>query len=629
MYFNIKYLFISCLLIICCCSIGANAQQNTNTGKTPNTTTAAHEEHDKVKTIVNAPPVMQYYPNPPVVGEVGKDGTTRFVPHEINTDEKGNIIIRPYQYPNGTAYNPMSRTSKDSNRDMTITYILVFTAALLVIFMIFLVIGLKYKSSINGKLKRLEQVKDMQSLEASNIRPLTTISPTGYVEDKRGEGFSNHSSGRKHQYAESISLQSSTSDGSRIENAYNYISDLDYGNDAGYNTGNAGYMTEQGYMTQDQYMYDKNMGMKYMPQLEMPPQPPNYDGPYHSTPASFGINKSDLKNLYSTPVDPYDTDEGGIMPMKPQNALYEINGMISPIQGSSPVMSPNSMMPSTTYAARNINTVGYDPDLVYNNNNYSDEQLMYDGVEMNPMMVPQNAVVSNYNQMRGEPRMKRKSQSELNKVKRGSIPDRSPGLYAPRNMSGSPMIRKGGGSVVSETRSAKSLLIDQMVHAMDIEAESDDTLSNYPINDDRSSVAGSAVNGRTRGNNGSVVGMSTNGGQYTKMTPTSSSSSLNKVDANRNYTNQAGNVNGKMKASEEDPLRKKKVKRQSIGKRERNRDFIARQPNIFSQESDSCYESNNSFNQSIYDEVKVFEVEEDEDLIINSSEEYGKYNMRK
>jgi len=73
------------------------------------------------------------------------------------------------------------------------------------------------------------------------------------------------------------------------------------------------------------------------------------------------------------------------------------------------------------------------------------------------------------------------------------------------------------------------------------------------------------------------------------------------------------------KAANEDSSRKKKIKRESVGRREVNRDFMAHQGNnIFSQESDSCYESNNSFNQSIYDEVKVFEVEEDEDLIIDS-----------
>jgi len=53
--------------------------------------------------------------------------------------------------------------------------------------------------------------------------------------------------------------------------------------------------------------------------------------------------------------------------------------------------------------------------------------------------------------------------------------------------------------------------------------------------------------------------------------------------------------------------------------KEINRDFLSNSQNIFSQESDSSYVSNNSFNQSIYDEVKVFEVEEEEDLIINSS----------
>jgi len=584
MQFTIKHLFILCILIICCCSIGANTQFSPNAQNT-----AAHEGHDKA----SAAPYNNYQQSPmPINGDN----------FGVLLDENGN----PYK--NVTIFAPPSSKPNNDDRDITITYILVFTAVLLVIFIIFLVVGMKYKSKINGKLQRLEQVKDMQSLEASNMRPLTKISPTGRVEDKR-EGFSNHSSSnRNNQYPESISLQSSTTDGSQIENAYNYIGDLDYDNNVDYN-GNIGYIN------QEQYMHNKNMGMNYMqPTLDMQ-SPPNYDGPYHSTPASFGINKSDLKNLYSTPNDPYDTDEGVIM--KPQNALYDANGMISPIQNSSSAMSP--------YTTRNINNMGYDTDLAYNNYNYNDEQLMYDGERMNQMTsvtaIPQKAAISNYNQMRGDPRMKRRSHTELKQ-----IPDRSPGLYAPRNMNGSPMLRKGAGSVISETRSAKSLLIDQMVHAMDIEAESDDTLSNYPINDDKSSVVGSVVNGKTRGSSGSVVGRSSNVGQYTKMTTTSSSASLNKMDT-KAYSNQAANENGRNKMTNEDQLRKKKVKRESVGRRERNRDF--HKPNLFSQESDSCYESNNSFNQSIYDEVKVFEVEEDEDLIINSSEEYCKYSKRK
>jgi len=391
---------------------------------------------------VNNQPMFGYPPPPPpmYMDENGNPVYGRPPPRPIEFDNNGNPIYRPPPppYMGNSTYTGVNPNDDNKN---TFTYILIFTGVILVIFIIFLIVGLKYRSKINGKIKRLEQVKDMQSLEATNIRPLTTISPTGYIEDKR-DAYSTHSSLRRNNiYADSISLKSSTSDGSLYEDAYNYLSDLDYHS-------NVGYVNNGGYISSGQYMYNNNnMGMKYMqssieiPQPPQPPQPPNYEGPYHSTPASFGINKNDLDGLYQRTMEPYDTDEG-VIPMKPQSVVYDTSAAISPIQNTSGVLSPSSMvMPGARY----------DTDLAYNNN-YSGGQMMYNGA-----MSAVGATTSNYNQ-RGN---RRSFSTDISRGGRRNGSEISQGLYAPANAN------SRAASVISETRSAKSLLIDQMVHAME------------------------------------------------------------------------------------------------------------------------------------------------------------------
>ncbi|KAG4083213.1 hypothetical protein H8356DRAFT_1089705 [Neocallimastix lanati (nom. inval.)] len=110
--------------------------------------------------------------------------------------------------------------------------------------------------------------------------------------------------------------------------------------------------------------------------------------------------------------------------------------------------------------------------------------------------------------------------------------------------------------------------------------------------------------------------------------PSSSSYSIQKnnysqiTDSNRTISNSQELDEVKIKISDEDttnessgieiPTHHKKYKKIIPERNILNRDFI-KNPVINAYESDSYYESNNSFSQSIYDEVRVFEVEEDED----------------
>jgi len=416
-------------------------------------------------------------------------------------------------------------------------------------------------------------------------------------------------------------MKSTTSDASIYDEAINYITEMDYNGGQGYAT-NTGYVSSNlGYVSPGQVLVNKNMG-KYNP----------LDNTYLSSPSYDG--------LYSRNPDQYDTDDAVIISPGPQSLVYDtgLNPMVGPSYNN--VTSPNSamaMLGGSNSLARNItfnssvpsvqslnpsvqslNKV-YDADLAYNSN-YSG-QMKYNAISPVQPVTPvsptsQKTMVAQYAQVRMDPRAnKRRSHSiDITKSKRNSLIEnmgkRSPGLYAPNN--GSP-IMPSKGSVVSETRSAKSVLIDQMVQAMDMEAESDDTLSNYAVNDTASkvsSVRAKVVNIPAK----ESMQLKKNTATYpkAKITPVSSSSSL----VNNSITDKTL-ANDEMK--NKDIQKKKKVKRESIGKNEINRDFLSNSQNIFSQESDSSYVSNNSFNQSIYDEVKVFEVEEEDDLIINSS----------
>jgi len=575
---------------------------------------------------------------------------------------------------------PQGPNQANETNSNLLTYIMIFCGAVFVVLLLLLLYIFKYKRSINGKIKRLEQVKDMQSLEASNTRPLTTVSPAGFIEDKR-DVVSSHSSARKTPlYTESLSLKSTTSDNSIYDDQINYLTEVDY-NGQGYltNTGyatNSGYATNAtnigyvssnvGYVSPNQVLVNKSLG-KY-----------GYEGQYHGAHSSLGVTKNDLDGLYSKTLEPYDTDDAvvspvtPITPVRPQSILYDTSGNLSSMVGGSvvgsayansintPVMAnaipnANAMIPGNGSLSRtrnynasvqSLNKIGYDADLSYGQMKYNSIspiqpmtpiQQISPIQSLSPVSPSQISMVAQYSQVRMDPRIKRRSHSiDITRSKRNSylenIGKRSPGLYSPSN--GSPMISRKS-SIISESRSAKSVLIDQMVHQMDLEAESDDTLSNYPMDETASkasSIKAKIVNVPPK----EPVLMKRNSisHQKPKITPVSSTSSIVNIsqcqsltDTSKTYINNSSNDELKDKSTEEETknvlpltpiLKKKKIKKEVIGKNDLNRDFItSQQQNIFSQESDSCYESNNSFNQSIYDdEVKVFEVEDD-DLNIN------------
>jgi len=495
-------------------------------------------------------------------------------------DKKGNIIEgeaieipNPYQGQGGNGFNPNfppppppppyyptnyanqteqasgNETKTETNTDNKMfTYLIILSAIVFIIVILLLVYVFKYKKSINGKIKRLEQVKDMQSLEASNTRPLTTVSPSGFLEDKRDVYSSNSSAKKTPLYTES-SMKSTTSDASIYDEAINYITEMDYNGGRGYST-NAGYVSSNvGYVSPGQVLVNKNMG-NYNP----------YDNTYLSSPSSLGVIKNDYDALYSRNLDQYDTDDAVIVSPGTQNLVYEANGGLTPIIGTpySNAMASNSMASnsmamlggnnslarnrnynSSVPSVQSLGKVAYDTDLAYNSN-YSG-QMKYSTISPVQTMTPispispispasQKTMVAGYQQARMDPRAtKRRSHSiDITKSKRNSYVEnmgkRSPGLYAPHN--GSP-IMPSKGSVVSETRSAKSVLIDQMVQAMDMEAESDDTLSNYVINDTASkasSVRAKIVNIPPK----ETMQIKKNTTTYpkAKITPVSSSSSL-------------------------------------------------------------------------------------------------------
>jgi len=555
-------------------------------------------------------------------------------------------------------------------KDM-LTYLYIFCGVISFLLIALIIYIFRYKRNINRKIKRLEQVKDMQSLEASNHIPLTTVNSSGHIEDKRYIYSQSSSSRRTPMVTESLSLKSAHSNVSVFDDGYLYPTEFDY---------NGG----QNYLTPSQVFVNKSLGLKYnKPPIEQVNV--GYENTFHNPlNVSEYPNKNEHDGLYSRTVDPYDTDEDIVSSMGPRSMIYDTGAGISSIHNMANIYNTHVVSTPTSiktvvpnhnqsslgklrvynHSLPNLAKIGYETEMAYSTNynnglmkyNTSPNQPISPMTPKSPMtpMTPKSPIspktvvgVGGYPQLRVDTRNRRRSHSiDITKNKRASyiesIGKRSPNNYStPRT---SPKTSNRRNSTVSESRSAKSILIDQMVQAMDMEAESDDTLSNYDSNETYLKSKSSKPKIITIPKDTSPTSIlksttTTTPYQKAKVTniSTSSSSSLqknssqitesskadlskaetSKTESSRTFINIPDIEEIKFNFSDDDanetsgveiPSPHKKIRKELLLRSELfNHDFT----NTTDFESDSLYESNNSFNKSIYDEVRVFEVEED------------------
>ena len=684
MTFTIKRLFVLCILILCFGGLKIVVAEDDDR-RTTSTTTSASTKTETRKNSASNPtgnPHVDKNENffPPHKDENGnplpppkdENGNPLPPPKDENgnplpppKDENGNPI--PPQFDeNGNRIPPPEDGHWFKKEKNVMTYLVIFCGVILFILLVLLIYIFKYKRSINGKIKRLEQVKDMQSLEASNPIPLTTVSPNGIIEDKRDlYSHSQNSSMRKNILLnESLSLQSSHSGITELDDAYLYQNEFDFNNGPNY-------------ITPSQVLVNKNLGLKYNKQ-SIEQINSGYDSASYSR-NHYNPSKSDLDGLYSKTLEAYENNNEDIVvsPIRPRSMIYETGAGISPIHTSNiynaqVVSTPNSLktiVPSRSHnslnnlskirayntSLPNLTKLNYDNDVSYSNSFSGNGQMKYNvpGVSAKSPKSPKSpkmiTSVGHPSQVRVDQRKNRSYSIDITKSKRASYIEsmgkRSPNLYS--SSRGSPAITNRRNSAISESRSAKSVLIDQMVLAMDMEAESDDTLSNFQYNDGMELSTNSNSKATiTTGIKPKVVNIPkessmaslkksstiTNQQQIVRVSsespPSSSSYSIQKnnysqiTDSNRTISNSQELDEVKIKISDEDttnessgieiPTHHKKYKKIIPERNILNRDFI-KNPVINAYESDSYYESNNSFSQSIYDEVRVFEVEEDED----------------
>jgi len=578
-------------------------------------------------------------------------------------------------------------------------YLMIFSGVICVILLGLLIYIFKYKRTINGKIKRLEQVKDMQSLEASNPIPLTAFNSNGMIEDKR----------------DVYSQNSSIREASSIKNAMSLNLSQSGTEDAYFSQSEKEYNSAPNIINPTQIIFNKNLGIGYnKPSIELIHA--GYESGYHSGYRSSGyrssgyISKTEQEGLNIKAHECYTSgEEKAYSPIRPPSMTYDSGTGLSSIQ-TSPVLyntqvisspmsakaaavsSQNSLNKLRAYNSSlpNLSKINYDTDVSYTNNS-NGGQMMYNIQGISPIspILPMTPVTPKSSASLKSPMLSkspkslkspmslkstylsvgypqvadhnRSGSSDVNMNQRvsavdsfgninpklylaayGSSPNiyssahaTSPNHYSSANIS-SPNSRKN--SIISESRSAKNLYIEQMVQAMDMEDDSDDTLSNYSLSDSIENTKNSkTIYNKSKLNDISeesqtiTVKNITDSNQQSKIINVSSSSLLQKnnsqiTDSSKTFSNSQELDDAKTKISDEEvnnnstfievPSYIKKYKEEVIDKNTLNRDFVSNLAGARSSiDSDSYYESNHSFDKSIYDEVRVFEVEDENNEI--------------